>query len=95
MAKGLRIWQAPNGYPYVNQLDIFGLINRPRHLTQESFMPSLDLHWVRSHFPALPRPVVGGVPVFFDGPGGSQIPSAVAESMERYLLVSQIVYHLR
>jgi cysteine desulfurase family protein (TIGR01976 family) len=49
-------------------------------------MASLDLHWVRSQFPALSRPIAGSLPVFFDGPGGSQIPAAVAEAMVRYLL---------
>ena len=41
---------------------------------------------IRSHFPALER-TEGGAPVaFFDGPGGTQVPRAVAEAMTDYLL---------
>ncbi len=40
---------------------------------------------IRSHFPALER-VYNGFPVaYFDGPGGTQIPRAVAEAMSDYL----------
>jgi cysteine desulfurase family protein (TIGR01976 family) len=41
---------------------------------------------IRSHFPALER-TEGGLPVaFFDGPGGTQVPRAVADAMADYLL---------
>ncbi len=41
---------------------------------------------IRSHFPALER-VHNGFPVaYFDGPGGTQVPSSVAEAMTDYLL---------
>jgi cysteine desulfurase family protein (TIGR01976 family) len=41
---------------------------------------------IRSHFPALERRE-GGLPVaFFDGPGGTQVPRAVADAMADYLL---------
>ena len=41
---------------------------------------------IRSHFPALER-TENGVPVaFFDGPGGTQVPRAVADAMTDYLL---------
>jgi cysteine desulfurase family protein (TIGR01976 family) len=41
---------------------------------------------IRSHFPALERRE-GGIPVaFFDGPGGTQVPRAVADAMTDYLL---------
>lgn len=40
---------------------------------------------IRAHFPALQR-VHNGVPVaYFDGPGGTQVPRAVAEAMTDYL----------
>jgi cysteine desulfurase family protein (TIGR01976 family) len=40
---------------------------------------------IRSHFPALER-VFNGYPVaYFDGPGGTQVPRAVAEAMNDYL----------
>ncbi len=41
---------------------------------------------IRSHFPALDRRE-GGLPVaYFDGPGGTQVPRAVADAMTDYLL---------
>ncbi|MEO8055190.1 MAG: cysteine desulfurase-like protein [Acidobacteriota bacterium] len=41
---------------------------------------------IRSHFPALERRE-GGTPVsFFDGPGGTQVPRAVADAMTDYIL---------
>ncbi|HQQ76998.1 MAG TPA: cysteine desulfurase-like protein [Thermoanaerobaculia bacterium] len=41
---------------------------------------------IRPHFPALERRE-GGAPVaFFDGPGGTQVPRAVADAMTDYLL---------
>lgn len=56
-------------------------------------MTSLDPNWVRSQFPALSRPIAGRIPVFFDGPGGTQIPAAVIEAMGRYLLESNANAH--
>ena len=36
-------------------------------------MPSLDLAWIRAHFPALAQTVTINQPVFlFDGPGGTR-----------------------
>jgi cysteine desulfurase family protein (TIGR01976 family) len=47
---------------------------------------ALDVASIRSHFPALERRE-GGIPVaFFDGPGGTQVPRAVADAMADYLL---------
>src|ERR1700741_430568 len=41
---------------------------------------------IRSHFPALER-THNGLPVaYFDGPGGTQVPRAVAAAMTDYLL---------
>jgi cysteine desulfurase family protein (TIGR01976 family) len=56
-------------------------------------MPATETHpaiasvaAIRSHFPALER-TEGGSPVaFFDGPGGTQVPRAVADAMTDYLL---------
>ena len=41
---------------------------------------------VRSCFPSLDRIVGGREAVFFDGPGGSQVPSSVTDAMSEYLL---------
>jgi cysteine desulfurase family protein (TIGR01976 family) len=47
---------------------------------------ALDLDRIRSLFPALER-VQNGHPVaYFDGPGGTQVPTPVVEAMQTYLL---------
>jgi cysteine desulfurase family protein (TIGR01976 family) len=40
---------------------------------------------VRAHFPALSRQHAGKPVAYFDGPGGTQVPRAVAEAMTDYL----------
>lgn len=47
------------------------------------FVP--DLSPVRSQFPALSREDAGRPAVFFDGPGGTQVPQRVIDAMSRYL----------
>lgn len=47
---------------------------------------AIDVEAVRVLFPALQRPSVGGEPaVFFDGPGGTQVPQCVIEAVTDYL----------
>ena len=41
---------------------------------------------IRGHFPALERLHAGRPVAYFDGPGGTQVPRAVAEAMTDYLL---------
>jgi len=48
----------------------------------------LDVAAVRRRFPGLARPGNGRQAVFFDGPAGSQVPTAVAEAMRDWLLHS-------
>jgi cysteine desulfurase family protein (TIGR01976 family) len=49
-------------------------------------MPTLDINWVRTQFPALAE-TVGGYPVaFFDGPGGTQVPQGVIDAQRDYLV---------
>jgi cysteine desulfurase family protein (TIGR01976 family) len=45
-----------------------------------------DVPSVRQQFPALNRPVDGRLPVFLDGPGGTQVPRGVVETVAGYLL---------
>src|SRR5881397_2865835 len=40
---------------------------------------------IRSHFPALTREHDGRAVAYFDGPGGTQVPRAVVESVSDYL----------
>ncbi len=41
---------------------------------------------IREAFPGLGRTVDGKEAIFFDGPGGSQVPSSVADAVSKYLL---------
>ncbi len=47
---------------------------------------SFPIDKVRGEFPGLEREVNGKRAIFFDGPGGSQVPIKVAESISNYLL---------
>jgi cysteine desulfurase family protein (TIGR01976 family) len=47
-----------------------------------------DLRWVRSQFPALTQTVAGAPVAFFDGPGGTQVPQTVIDSISHYLSTS-------
>jgi selenocysteine lyase/cysteine desulfurase len=49
-------------------------------------MSSLDLSWVRAQFPALAEQVDGQPAVFFDGPGGTQVPQRVIDAISSYLV---------
>jgi cysteine desulfurase family protein (TIGR01976 family) len=44
-----------------------------------------DVTHLRSQFPALERRIDGRVPVFLDGPGGTQVPQRVIDAMVHYL----------
>jgi cysteine desulfurase family protein (TIGR01976 family) len=48
-------------------------------------MPSIDLSPVRAQFPALQMQDAGRQAVFFDGPGGTQVPQRVIDAMTHYL----------
>jgi cysteine desulfurase family protein (TIGR01976 family) len=60
----------------------------PRNLMSHSAgtASQIDLKELRQHFPALQRVHRGRPVAYFDGPGGTQVPSAVAEAMSDYLL---------
>lgn len=49
-------------------------------------IPAAAVQSVRSHFPALERRVGGHPVAYFDGPGGTQVPRAVADAVTDYLL---------
>src|SRR5438045_3147755 len=48
-------------------------------------MVNFDVHAVRGQFPALHQARNGHMPVFLDGPGGTQVPQRVIDAMVRYL----------
>ena len=45
----------------------------------------LDMAWVRQQFPALEQNVNGHPAVFFDAPGGTQVPQRVIDAIANYL----------
>lgn len=49
-------------------------------------MHTLDLSWIRAQFPALTQTVNGHPAVFFDGPGGTQVPQRVIDAVADYLI---------
>lgn len=50
-----------------------------------SQLSPLDITSIRQQFPALNQKIAGSVPVFFDGPGGTQVPRTTLDSMIHYL----------
>jgi cysteine desulfurase family protein (TIGR01976 family) len=47
--------------------------------------PALDLASIRAQFPSLAQTVNGHPAVFFDGPGGTQVPQRVIDAISDYL----------
>jgi cysteine desulfurase family protein (TIGR01976 family) len=56
-------------------------------------MSLLDLGWIRAQFPALWQEMNGHAVVFFDGPGGTQVPKQVVEAIAHYLLTANANLH--
>jgi cysteine desulfurase family protein (TIGR01976 family) len=56
-------------------------------------MATLDIAWARAQFPALAQKVNGHPVIFFDGPGGTQVPQRVIDSMRDYLVRSNANTH--
>ncbi len=52
-----------------------------------------DIEWVRQQFPALQQMVAGQPAVFFDAPGGTQVPQRVIEAIANYLSTSNANTH--
>lgn len=49
---------------------------------------SLDLAWIRAQFPALAQKINNQPAIFFDGPGGTQVPQRVIDAISDYLKYS-------
>ena len=52
-----------------------------------------DVHALRAQFPALQESFHGRPGIFFDNPGGTQVPQSVVDAMSRYLLTSNANTH--
>src|SRR5580692_1663305 len=46
---------------------------------------TLPVAHLRAQFPALSRAIEGQLPIYFDGPAGSQVPQCVADAVSAYL----------
>ncbi len=46
---------------------------------------NFDIEWVRQQFPSLKQTIGGQPSVFFDAPGGTQVPQRVIDAISRYL----------
>ena len=53
--------------------------------TQDDITSALDLPWIRAQFPSLAEKVNGYPAVYFDGPGGTQVPRRVIDAISSYL----------
>jgi cysteine desulfurase family protein (TIGR01976 family) len=56
-------------------------------------MATFHIDWVRAQFPALQVQVNGSPAVFFDAPGGTQVPQRVIDAMRDYLVNSNSNTH--
>jgi len=56
-------------------------------------MSTIDVAWARGQFPALGQHVNGQPIVFFDGPGGTQVPQSVIDAISQYLATSNANTH--
>lgn len=56
-------------------------------------MATFDIDWVRAQFPALQLEVNSSPAVFFDAPGGTQVPQRVIDAMRDYLVHSNSNTH--
>ncbi len=52
-----------------------------------------DVEWARAQFPALQQMVNGRPAVFFDAPGGTQVPQRVIDAIAQYLATSNANTH--
>ena len=57
----------------------------PMPIAEQLAPTTLDTAWVRSQFPSLAQTVNGHPAVFFDGPGGTQVPRQVIDAISTYL----------
>ncbi len=61
--------------------------------TKSSVVTRFDVEWARAQFPALQQKVDGQPVVFFDAPGGTQVPQRVIDAISNYLATSNANTH--
>ena len=62
-------------------------------ITKTAVLNKFDINWVREQFPALQQSVNGRTAVFFDAPGGTQVPQRVIDAISDYLATSNANTH--
>jgi cysteine desulfurase family protein (TIGR01976 family) len=61
--------------------------------TKSAVVSRFDADWAREQFPALQRKMNGEPVVFFDAPGGTQVPQRVIDAISKYLATSNANTH--
>lgn len=61
--------------------------------TREAISSPIEVQWIRSQFPALAEIVNGHAAVYFDAPGGTQVPQRVIDAISGYLVHSNSNTH--
>jgi cysteine desulfurase family protein (TIGR01976 family) len=61
--------------------------------TKSAIVSRFDVDWAREQFPALQQKVNGQPAVFFDAPGGTQVPQRVIDAISHYLATSNANTH--
>jgi len=60
---------------------------------RSAVISKFDVEWAREQFPALRQTVNGQPAVFFDAPGGTQVPQRVIDAISHYLATSNANTH--
>lgn len=66
-------------------------MSSPQTTNVNAILPNLK--WIREQFPALNLEVDGGRAIYFDGPGGTQVPQRVIDATSDYLVRSNSNTH--
>ncbi len=61
--------------------------------SKSAVVSKFDVAWVREQFPALQQTMNGQPVVFFDAPGGTQVPQRVIDAVSNYLATSNANTH--
>jgi len=61
--------------------------------TKSAVVARFDVEWARAQFPALQQSLNGRPVVFFDAPGGTQVPQRVIDAISNYLATSNANTH--
>jgi cysteine desulfurase family protein (TIGR01976 family) len=61
--------------------------------TKSAVVARFDVAWARAQFPALQQKMDGQPVVFFDAPGGTQVPQRVIDAISNYLATSNANTH--